>query len=99
MSLLIAFTMQIASNALFYHTHNIQGKTYAHSHPGCKHQHSHSTFEFAFYEQLQNITSEEIPQLLADQLPIYLQARTNDLINQYVFDLHLSQPGRGPPVF
>ncbi|MBK3516334.1 hypothetical protein [Carboxylicivirga marina] len=91
------FAIQTASNALFYHTHNIDGKSYSHAHPGCD-GHSHAPTDFAFYQQLQTSVSKEAPALLSDILLVYHERSAVEctfLYNQR----HISQcTGRAPPV-
>ncbi|WP_221932442.1 hypothetical protein [Carboxylicivirga sp. M1479] len=95
--MVMLFAAQIASNALFYHTHTIDGKVYSHSHPSCD-GHSHASADFAFYQQLQNILAEEKPKLLSDILPIYLEVISIDVKAQLSDCLLNNNAGRAPPV-
>ena len=90
------FAIQIASNALFYHTHTIDGKLYSHAHPGCD-GHSHTAADFAFYQQLQNLKSEEAPKLLTEILPVYFD--DTKVENNAFFESTSQQnyAGRAPP--
>ncbi|MCU4155795.1 hypothetical protein J1N10_07385 [Carboxylicivirga sp. A043] len=91
------FAIQIASNALFYHTHTIDGKSYSHAHPGCD-GHSHNAADFAFYQQLQNMLSDETPKLLSDILPSYIETIQME-IPFFINEQYLgSNSGRAPPV-
>ena len=89
--------MQITTNALFYHTHTINGKVYSHAHPGCD-GHSHNSADFTFYQQLQTILSEEKPKLLSEILPYYVN-NEHVLYQQQFYSLFAdSNSGRAPPV-
>jgi hypothetical protein len=91
------FAIQIASNALFYHTHTIDGKTYSHAHPGCD-GHSHTAADFAFYQQLQTMLSEEAPELLSDIMPSYIESLEAE-VSFFFNDKYLGiNSGRAPPV-
>ncbi len=91
------FAIQIASNAIFYHTHTIDGKTYSHAHPGCD-GHSHTAADLAFYQQLENIVSEETPALLNDVLPVYLQNKQAEAYINLSVRYTEDNAGRAPPV-
>jgi hypothetical protein len=91
------FAVQIASNAFFYHSHTIDGKTYSHAHPGCD-GHSHTAADFAFYQQLQNIVSEETPTLLKDVIPVYLQDIQTEVCISVSEKYSDNNAGRAPPV-
>ncbi len=95
--LVMLFAVQIASNALFYHTHTIDGKVYSHAHPGCD-GHSHNAADFSFYQQLQTINAEDTPNLLADILPVYKQSY--DIEGKALFQAFHAKifAGRAPPV-
>jgi len=95
--LLVMFAVQIASTALFYHTHKIDGKSYSHAHPGCE-DHAHDAADFAFYQQLQTILFEEAPKLLADLFPLMIQeqlASRSTFIQSTPCQINI---GRAPPV-
>lgn len=91
------FAVQIANNALFYHTHNIDGKTYAHAHPNCD-GHSHKAADFVFYQQLQTILFEEIPKLLVEQFPIIVCDFDSEVCIAYDRSAIKTNAGRAPPV-
>ncbi len=91
------FAVQIASNAFFYHTHTIDGKSYSHAHPGCD-GHSHTAADFAFYQQLQTMLSEEAPELLSDITPLYIESLETE-VSIFLDDLYNGiNSGRAPPV-
>ncbi|MCG8580871.1 MAG: hypothetical protein MI866_13190 [Bacteroidales bacterium] len=91
------FAIQIASNALFYHTHTIDGKSYSHAHPGCD-GHSHTAADFTFYQQLQTMLSEEAPKLLSDIMPLFIDSIETE-VTFFVDDQYSGiNSGRAPPV-
>lgn len=91
------FAIQIASNALFYHTHSIDGKMYSHAHPGGD-GHSHNSVDFTFYEQLQNNILEELTSLLSDPYLVFIQELNIYDYKHYYSVAHTSNVGRAPPV-
>ncbi|MBS2213812.1 hypothetical protein KEM09_20560 [Carboxylicivirga mesophila] len=95
--LIVLFAIQIASNALFYHTHKIDGKTYSHAHPGCD-GHSHNSADFTFYQQLQTMLSEESPDLLSDILPVYFNKLKFETVITANNKFIKHSAGRAPPV-
>lgn len=65
-TLVFAFILQIANNALFFHTHTTaSGKTFHHAHPNCG-NHAHNDYQYSFYEQLQLLTNPDTPKLLSE---------------------------------
>ncbi|WP_430810076.1 MULTISPECIES: hypothetical protein [unclassified Carboxylicivirga] len=95
--LVMQFAIQIASYALFYHTHSFEGKVYSHAHPGSD-GHSHTTADYAFYQQLQNLTSEEIPGLIPDVPLNYLKKVALEAPVNTVSRHIENKAGRAPPV-
>ena len=89
--------MQIASNALFYHSHTIDGQLYSHAHPGCD-GHSHNAADFVFYQQLQNMLSEESPKLIAEQYPVIVSLLPTETGTTYFHAFYSTNTGRAPPV-
>jgi len=91
------FAVQIASNALFYHSHTIDGQLYSHAHPGCD-GHSHNAADFVFYQQLQNMLSEESPKLLAEQYPVLVSSIPTEVSTTFFNAFYSTNTGRAPPV-
>ncbi|MCT4647163.1 MAG: hypothetical protein N4A74_19395 [Carboxylicivirga sp.] len=92
----LVFTLQIVNQALFYHAHIIDGKVYAHAHPG-EDNHQHNRYELSFYAQLQLLNSEEAPQLLASYLPVFVREideQPEHQITPFILD---RAKGRAPP--
>jgi len=89
--------VQIASNALFYHSHTIDGQLYSHAHPGCD-GHSHNAADFVFYQQLQNMLSEESPKLIAEQYPVIVSLLPTETGTTYFHAFYSTNTGRAPPV-
>ena len=95
--LIMLFAAQVASNALFYHTHIVEGNTYAHAHPGCD-DHTHKAADFAFYQQLQILLNEDMPVLLAEQYPFTVSDIDPVLCVNYYKSVDESNVGRAPPI-
>nr|WP_321451828.1 hypothetical protein [uncultured Carboxylicivirga sp.] len=96
--LIVAFLLQVVNNALFFHTHTTaSGKIFHHAHPNCGH-HSHSDYQFNFYDQLQLLSSVDIPKLINEctlQLIFKYEENYTSLHSSFHF-YNLSH--RGPPV-
>jgi len=61
------FSLLVINNALFNHTHKTEsGKLVSHAHPFSKSTHNHSAGEVCYYDNLQLLTSQELPNLLPD---------------------------------
>ena len=97
MLIIVVFAVQIANNALFYHTHTIDGKNYTHAHPGQSNGHSHSNYELNFYQQLQLLSVKEIPELIAVIIPFYAVKAERDYRSDYLSLFSDNDLGRAPP--
>jgi len=96
--LAFAFILQIANNALFFHTHTTaSGKTFHHAHPNAG-NHSHNDYQYSFYEHLQLITNFDAPQLLREcSFLLALKQETFDFISKQPHYLN-NLLGRAPPI-
>jgi len=59
------FSLLVINNALFNHTHKTEsGKLVNHAHPFSKSTHNHNDGEVCYYDNLQLLTSQDLPKLL-----------------------------------
>ena len=95
--LLLVSVVQIANNALFYHTHTVDGETYGHAHPG-EQDEGHNDYEFSFYAQLQLLNTYDVPQLLSDVVLIFERDVKVEIKQQLASKLQSATFGRAPPL-
>ncbi len=97
--LVLAFILQVTNNALFFHSHITEGgKTFSHAHPNCGNNHSHSDFQFGFFEQLQLLSLQSNSNLIQECYPQYVISYfeyRNDDSTSYVSH---SNKDRAPPI-
>ncbi|MBS2097354.1 hypothetical protein [Carboxylicivirga linearis] len=96
--LALCFLMQVANNALFFHTHKTaDGKILHHAHPNAG-NHSHNDYQFSFYEQLQLLTGFDIPKLIQDS-PLFLTFTYDTFVVRFNASIDSNnQSGRAPPI-
>ncbi|MCT4588311.1 MAG: hypothetical protein N4A71_10845 [Carboxylicivirga sp.] len=95
--LLLVSVVQIANNALCFHTHFVDGKIYGHAHPGDQNK-DHSKYELSFYAQLQLLNTYDVPQLLSDVVLIFERDVKVEIKQQPASKLQSATFGRAPPL-
>lgn len=96
--LLIAFTLQLANNALFYHTHKtIDGVTYAHAHP-FNGRHTHDFQKCYLFDHFVTISFDATQ--YSTKVKLYgIEFHFKTLSPLWTISLfHDSVDGRAPPI-